>query len=41
MMIQGETVTFEECDMAFVKKFGIQEATDMVLTFQAVVRLRL
>ena len=36
MVIRGETVTFEECDMAFVKKFGILEAADMVLDFKAV-----
>lgn len=35
MIIRGETVSFEECDMAFAKKFGILEATDMVLDFKA------
>lgn len=39
MKTNGDTVSFEQCDMAFVKKFGIAEATDMVLNFKASNRL--
>lgn len=36
MQIQGDTVQFSECDMAFVKKFGIAAATEMVLDYKSV-----
>lgn len=35
MEIKGEKVTFEEWDMAFVRKFGLEQATNMVLAFRA------
>lgn len=36
MQIQGDTVRFSECDMAFVQKFGITAATEMVLDYTSV-----
>lgn len=36
MQIQGNTVRFSECDMAFVQKFGIAAATEMVLDYTSV-----
>lgn len=35
MKIKNERVTFEEWDLAFVRKFGPVQAADMVLTFKA------
>lgn len=36
MKIEDEKVTFEEWDMAFARKFGLEQAADMVLMFQDV-----
>lgn len=35
MKIDANSVTFEPQDMAFVKKFGILKATEMVLDYHA------
>ena len=36
MQVLGDTVRFSECDMAFVRKFGIAAATEMVLDYTLV-----
>ena len=36
MIVKENTVIFEVCDMAFVKKFGIAQATEMVLDYKSV-----
>ncbi len=36
MIIKENTVLFEACDMSFVKKFGISQATEMVLDYKSV-----
>lgn len=36
MQVLGDTVRFSECDMAFVRKFGIAAATEMVLDYTSV-----
>lgn len=36
MIVKENTVIFEACDMAFVKKFGIAQATEMVLDYKSV-----
>lgn len=33
MRIDNDTVSFDNADMHFVKRFGIEEATDMVLNY--------
>ena len=36
MIVKENTVIFEACDMAFVKKFGIAQATEMALDYKSV-----
>lgn len=39
MIVKENTVLFEACDMSFVKKFGISQATEMVLDYKSVTPL--
>ena len=35
MIVKNDSVTFEACDMPFIRKFGCDEAAKMVLDFKA------
>lgn len=35
MNVANDTVTFEQCDMAFVRKFGAEKAAEMVLDYKS------